>query len=243
MKAYLLAGGLGERLRPLTDRIPKCLVPINGRPLLGVWLDLCARHSVTDVLINVSRHADLVQAFIQETRWNLDIRLVREIRPLGNAGTVLAQRYFVTGEESFYIAYTDNLTDVALDVLARSHASHAAPLTMGLFHTPAPRASGIVQMNDEGLITKFEEKPLSPAGDLANAGVYVARQSLFDAIPEGSAITDFGRDVFPQLVNHMHGHVIEEFLMDIGTPAALTAGSRLWAERRAAVSRRGDLVT
>ena len=64
MKAFLLAGGLGERLRPLTDRIPKCLAPINGVPLLAIWLTLCERHAVGEVLINVSRHADLVEQFL-----------------------------------------------------------------------------------------------------------------------------------------------------------------------------------
>ena len=243
MNAFLLAGGLGERLRPLTDRIPKCLVPIRGEPILAIWLDLCKRHGVGKVLINVSRYADLVQDFIEQGRWNLDIRLVREARPRGNAGTVLANRDFVVGEQRFFIAYTDNLTDVSLTRLKEAHDSRRAPLTMGLFRTPAPEASGIVQMQEDGLITAFDEKPASPVGNLANAGVYVAGQTLFDAIPEGSGVVDFGRDVFPRLIHRMYGCVIDEFLMDIGTPAALALASRLWAERQASFSEtRGNIA-
>ncbi len=231
MKAFLLAGGLGERLRPITDRIPKCLAPVNGVPLLAIWLDLCQRSAVTEVLINVSRHADLVEQFLAEAIWNVDIQLVKEHEPVGNAGTVLAQRDFIGADESFFIMYTDNLTDVSLDKLLASHQRHAAPLTMGLFRTPAPEASGIVQMDGDGRIVAFTEKPAVPVGNLANAGIYVARQALFDAIPTGQPIVDFGRDVFPRLVGQMHGCLIEEFLMDIGNPAALSEASRLWAAR------------
>jgi mannose-1-phosphate guanylyltransferase len=231
VKAFLLAGGRGERLAPLTDRIPKCLAPVNGVPLLTIWLELCSRHGVHEVLINVSRHADILERFITEGSWNVDIRLVREPNPIGNAGTVLAHRDFVKAEESFFILYTDNLTDVSLSDLAAFHRTHTAPMTMALFHTPAPQASGIVQLRDDGLITAFEEKPARPAGTLANAGIYVARQELFAAIPAGRDVTDFGHDVVPRLIGRMYGYVIEDFLMDIGNPAALAEASRLWKER------------
>jgi mannose-1-phosphate guanylyltransferase len=237
--AFLLAGGLAERLRPLSDRIPKCLAPIGDVPLLEIWLDLCRQHGVRRALINVSRHADQVADFLQRQTADIDVRLVRENEPLGNAGTVRANRAFVSGEESFYILYTDNLTDASLTRLAMCHRGHQGPLTMGLFHTSAPRASGIVQMGQDGLITGFEEKPESPQGTLANAGIYVARQSLFDVIPEGP-IVDFGRHVFPTLVGRMYGSVIEDYLLDIGNPAALALASKQWADRkRGLVSREG----
>jgi mannose-1-phosphate guanylyltransferase len=232
MKAFLLAGGLGERLRPLTDRMPKCLAPINGEPLLAIWLDLCARHGVDEVLINVCRHADVLQRFLEQRTWNLRLRVVHEANPVGSAGTVLANREFVAGDDDFFILYTDNLTDVALDQLAAFHRSHDGPLTIGLFRTPSPRASGIVDLGDGGLITGFEEKPAAPTSDLANAGIYVARQSLFADIPARGEVVDFARDVFPRLVNRMRGFIIEDFLMDIGNPAALAEAARLWETRR-----------
>lgn len=231
--AFLLAGGLAERLRPLSDRIPKCLAPIGDVPLLEIWLDLCAQHGVERALINVSRHAEQVEAFLERRKHPVNVRLVRENEPQGNAGTVRKNRDFVAEDQNFYILYTDNLTDASLTRLAECHGRHGAPLTMGLFHTPAPKASGIVQMCEDGLITAFEEKPESPRSDLANAGIYVARQALFDVIPDAGPIVDFGRDVFPALVGRMYGSVIEEYLMDIGNPAALTLAAAQWADRKA----------
>jgi mannose-1-phosphate guanylyltransferase len=233
VKAFLLGGGLGERLRPLTDRLPKCLAPIDGVPLLSIWLDLLERHGVREALLNVSRHADLVERYLANSGSAVNVTLVREAEPLGNAGTLLANHRFVAGEESFFILYTDNLTDVRLDRLAAFHRTHAAPITIGLFRTRVPRASGIVQLGPGGVVTRFEEKPSDPVGDLANAGLYVARQSLFDFIPSGRPIVDFGHDVFPRLVNSMHGCLVEGYLLDIGSPTALALGSQAWAARKA----------
>jgi mannose-1-phosphate guanylyltransferase len=231
MKAFVLAGGLGERLRPLTDRLPKCLAPINGSPLLAIWLDLCACHGITEVLINVSRHADAVERFLREWNGGVAVRLVRESEPMGNAGTVRANQAFVEGEESFFVLYADNLTDASLAKLLAFHRRHDAPLSMGLFRAPIPKSAGIVQLGPAGIVCGFHEKPANPAGDLANAGIYVARQSLFEAIPRRAGVIDFGTDVFPNLVGRMYATLVDGYLLDIGTPAALTAGASEWAAR------------
>jgi mannose-1-phosphate guanylyltransferase len=231
VKAYLLAGGRGERLRPLTLDLPKCLVPIDGSPLLGLWLDLCRREGVTDVLLNVSHHDDQVRAFIDARSGEPRVTLVTEPEPQGSARTVLQHRTFAEGAESFWIFYADNLTDMRLGPMAATHDAHDAVLTVGLFHAPNPRAAGIVQLDRHGLVVAFHEKPEHPQGDLANAGVYLARQSLFDHIPDTPGVVDFGHDVLPALVGRMAGHVIEDFLVDIGTPAALERASRDWRAR------------
>ena len=97
MKAYLLAAGLGTRLKPLTDHIPKCLVPINGQPLLGIWFELCARHGISEVLVNLHHLPDAVRAFVAAYRGPLSIVTVFEPSLLGSAGTVASQRDFVAG--------------------------------------------------------------------------------------------------------------------------------------------------
>lgn len=232
MKAFLLAGGLGERLRPLTLSMPKCLVPIAGRPLLGLWLDLCARHGITEVLVNVSQHPDQVRRFIDARRARVPrVTLVVEASPRGTAGTVLANRQFVADEESFWVLYSDTLTDADLDAMAAAHRAHTALLTMGLFRAPVPAAAGIVDLDESGAVVGFEEKPSHPRTDLANAGIYLARQGLLDRIPTERSLVDFGRDVFPRLVGEMRGYVIERFVMDIGTPAALAIASEAWIQR------------
>jgi len=237
VKAFLLAGGLGERLRPVTDRLPKCLVPINGVPLLAIWLDLCTGSGIDSVLINVSRHGDAVEEFLRTVDLSIDVRLVREPAPVGNAGTVLANRDFVRGEDNFFVLYADNLTDASLPALLAFHQTHAGPLSMGLFRTATPSSGGIVEVAPDGRLLRFEEKSAQPVGNLANAGIYVCRQAVFAAIPADQPIVDFGHDVFPGLIGQLYGHLIDGYLLDIGTPRGLAGGCRDWAARLAATQR------
>src|SRR5690349_17666261 len=107
MKAFLLAAGLGTRLRPITDTLPKCLVPVNGRPLLSYWMDLLEEYGVTDVLINLHYLPDPVRRFADEYTGGVKIHLMMEEELLGSAGTLHANRDFVEGEEQFFILYAD----------------------------------------------------------------------------------------------------------------------------------------
>jgi mannose-1-phosphate guanylyltransferase len=233
VKAFLLAGGRGERLRPLTLALPKCLVPVNGVPLLDIWLDLCARHGITDVLVNVSQHPLLVERHLQG-RLHVPprVELLIECVPRGNAGTVAAARAFIEREDDFWILYSDMLTDVDLTAMASAHQQHDGVLTMGLFHAPVPTAVGIVDLAEDGRIMGFTEKPTHPTSDLANAGIYLTRPELLDRIPRRSLV-DFGQDVFPALAGRMFGHVIEQFALDIGTPEALAMATTAWTTHRA----------
>jgi mannose-1-phosphate guanylyltransferase len=228
MKAFLLAGGRGERLGTLTQRLPKCLVSINGQPLLDIWLDLLVRHGVTEVLLNVSHHEEQVRARLAARPTLPHVRLIVEPAPIGNAGTVVSQRAFVNDGRDFWICYADTLTGIDLTGMADAHARHDGPLTMALFRAPDPRAAGIVTLDERGIVVGFDEKPSQPRSDLANAGVYLARPELLDRIPVRSGIVDFGRDVLPPLCGRMGSYVVTEFLRDIGTPSALDAAQREW---------------
>ena len=230
MRAFLLAGGRGERLRPLTISTPKCLVAVNGVPLLHIWLDLLAHEGITHVFLNVSHHVEQVREFLAARRGSPRVELFVEPEPRGNAGTVSAHAEFVAGEESFWIFYADNLTNMPLAPMLETHRRHDGVLTLGLFRAPDPKAAGIVDMEPDGRIVAFVEKPEAPRSDLANAGVYLARRELFDSFPLGAAVLDFGHDVFPRLVGRMYGHVIEAFLMDIGTPVSLERAAREWSQ-------------
>lgn len=231
MKAFLLAGGRGERLHPITRSIPKCLVPIAGEPLLAIWLRHLVEEGITDVLVNVSHHAEQVEQLLGRERWGLSVRLEREPQPRGNAGTVAAYRDFVTEDEDFFVLYSDNLTDAKLAPLLAAHQRHRGPMTIGLFRAPMPSASGIVELAADGTVVGFVEKPAHPVSDLANAGIYVARQSIFEHIPSGRPVVDFGLDVIPGLVGRISGHVLGGFLMDVGTVPALAHAERLWVVR------------
>ena len=232
MKAFLLAGGLGERLRPLTLGLPKCLVPIGDEPLLAIWLDLCQRQGVSDVLLNVSQHVHLVERFLEQRSGGPRVTLLVEQRPRGTAGTVAHARRFADDEDDFWVFYADNLTDLQLAPMLETHRAHDGLMTIGLFHAPDPRAAGIVDVDGEGRILGFAEKPAAPTSDLANAGVYLARRALLDRLPVDRGLLDFGHDVLPGLVGVMRGYVIPDFLMDIGTPQALARATTAWQARR-----------
>lgn len=230
MKAFLLAAGYGTRLRPLTDSIPKCLVPIRGKPLLGWWFDLFRRHGVDAVLINTHYLAARVEDFAREygaVHPELHIQTVYEPELLGSGGTIGANREFIQGEDSFLICYADNLTDIDLTAMQYFHNKCSAPLTMALFHAPNPTQCGIARVDETGFITEFEEKPKYPAGDLANAGVYVARREILDLFPDKLPL-DIGFDILPQLIGKMCGWPVEGFLLDIGTHANYRRAQEEW---------------
>jgi mannose-1-phosphate guanylyltransferase len=217
MKAFLLAAGLGKRLRPLTSDRPKCLVPIAGKPLLHYWLSLCRRCGVRDLLVNVHHQADMVQQYLRGLNdQSVEITVFPERRLLGSGGTVAANASFVRGQRDFFVLYADNLTNIDLNALLRFHRSHDGMATMGLFRTPAPEQCGIVELDASGVVTSFQEKPARPRSDLANAGVMVFDPEVFSHMP-GEEVFDLGHDVLPGLAGRMHGYVIQEYLQDIGT--------------------------
>ena len=232
MKAFLLAAGLGTRLRPLTYTIPKCLVPIQGRPLLAWWMDLFEKYHVSEVLINTNYLPDPVREFINDyNRAQKNVKLVEsyEKELLGSGGTVLDNCRFVENEEEFFICYADNLTNVDLASMMSFHKKNKALLTMGLFHTNNPKACGIAECDTEGKIQAFVEKPEQPKGNLANAGIYIANKEIYDYIPHRSFV-DFGKDVLPELVGKMYGYPIKEFLLDVGTWPNYEKAQKEWCK-------------
>lgn len=215
-KAFLLAAGLGTRLRPLTDKTPKCLLPIRGVPLLSIWLGICSQLGIKDLLINTHHLAQMVRDWAQQQVSAVRIHLFHEDNLLGSAGTIAANRDFA-GDDDFFIFYADNLVHANWEGLKSFHLRHTGALTVALFHSPRPENCGIVSLDECGRITRFEEKPARPKSDLANAGIYIARQALFEHLPR-RAVMDFGKDVIPELVGHAWGCLLDGYLLDIGTP-------------------------
>lgn len=212
----MLAAGLGTRLKPLTARVPKCLVPINGKPLLSVWLSICESLEISAVLINTHHLAEQVREWAAAQTSPVRIQLAHEESLLGSGGTIRANRQFIGNDEDFYIFYADNLVNADLKSLEVFHARHSGVLTIGLFRSPDAHACGIVTLEESGCISSFEEKPKHPRSNLANAGIFIARRNLFEYLPE-SGFADLGKDVLPRLVGAMWGQVLNGYLLDIGT--------------------------
>jgi mannose-1-phosphate guanylyltransferase len=227
MKAFLLAAGLGTRLRPLTDRVPKCLVEIGGGSMLDIWLDALAEAGVDEVLVNTHHLAGLVDDHVARRTGPPLVRLSHEPVLLGSAGTLLANRDFVDGEDMFLVVYADNLTDFDLNALVDAHRSGGNVATLSVFHAPRPSECGIVDVRD-GRVVGFVEKPANPPGDLANAGMYAFLPDVLDEI-QGPLPRDIGFHLLPGLVGRAGVvRLGDNFFLDIGTPAALEQARSLW---------------
>ena len=226
-RALLLAGGLGTRLRPLTETVPKCLIPVGGRPMLDWWYDALETAGVTEILLNTHHHADQVRAHIDATNATRRLTVTEAHEPtlLGSAGTVAANRDWADDAGSVVIIYADNLSDVDLSRLIAFHEGHGDPFTMMLFHTPYPKQCGIATLGEGGRITEFIEKPDHPASDLANAGVYVVTAEAWREIADMKAF-DFGFDVLPDFIGRMRGYAHPGYHRDIGTHDALDQANR-----------------
>ncbi len=238
MKAFLLAAGKGTRLKPYTSVIPKCLIPIHGKPLLEIWIDLLERCGVSEILINTHHHADKVEHFLKRINPKVkpDITTLYEKELLGSGGTIWANSEVVINEKSFLIIYADNLTTIDIGRMIRQHEYYNALggiLTMGLIHAPVPQECGIVTLDNNQKIVSFIEKPDNPTSDLANGGIYVVAPEIFSFFPDNcikqtDSICDLAFHLFPQLVGKMYGYEIKEYLRDIGTIESYDAAVREW---------------
>jgi mannose-1-phosphate guanylyltransferase len=227
MKAFLLAAGHGTRLRPLTDQMPKCLVPIRGTPLLSIWLEVCRLHGIDEVLVNVHSQPEMVREFLARTPTDIQVRLFEEPKLLGSAGTVRANRTWVESETCFWVLYADILTTANLSLMADFHRQHQGAATLGVCRVADPTRSGIVVIDEDCLVRQFVEKPENPPGNLAFGGILIARPALLRSIPEEGP-ADFGRDILPRLVNRMFAYEISEYHLDIGTPESYLSAQRGW---------------
>src|SRR5579884_1588802 len=231
MKAFCLAAGHGTRLKPITDTVPKCLVPIRGKPLLGIWLDIFERYGITDVLINIHSHANIVRTFLAKQHSTVNVIVSEEEELLGSAGTLRAHRDWICegndrigknskAIDSFWIFYADVLNAIDLNAMLAFHqrqASGSALATLGLYRVPDPKRCGVVELDTNQLIVGFEEKPQQPKSDLAFSGIMLGTPAVLDLIPPEIATPDIGFHLLPRLVGRMYGYTVREYLIDIGT--------------------------
>ncbi|MEJ6396217.1 nucleotidyltransferase family protein [Gymnodinialimonas sp. 2305UL16-5] len=222
VKAILLAGGLGTRLRPLTETTPKCLIPVAGKPMLDYWIDALEAAGITQVMLNTHHHADQVRAYIDAVNARGGLQLTEAWEPelLGSAGTVTANRDWADDADQVVVIYADNLSDIDLAALVALHRGHDHPMTMALFHTPYPEKCGIATLDGDGRVTAFVEKPDQPESDLANAGIYVLDAEAWREVADMEGF-DFGFDIIPAFVGRMVGYPHPGYHRDIGTHESL----------------------
>jgi mannose-1-phosphate guanylyltransferase len=227
MKAFILAAGNGTRLRPLTDSVPKCLLPIQGVPLLEIWLNNCKAAGITDVLVNAHAHADAVKEFAATQKSGVRVSVVEEPQLLGSAGTLVENRAFVAGEEAFFVLYGDVLTNIDLRRMLEFHRQKNLSATLGVYQVPDPTRCGVVTMDENDVIQKFVEKPAHTESNWAFSGAMIGGQEIFDFLPDRRAM-DIGFDVLPKMAGKMAGYRISEYLIDIGTLENYQTAQQSW---------------
>jgi mannose-1-phosphate guanylyltransferase len=219
MKVLLLAAGFGMRLRPLTDNMPKCLVPIRGEPLLGIWLARLNAAGCGPFLINTHYKSEQVAAFIESSPHRAQVTLTHERKLLGTAATLLGNLDFF-GEEDGLLIHADNycLADFKDFISAHRRRPSGCLMSMMTFRTDHPSSCGIVVRDERGVVVDFEEKPQRPNGNLANGAVYALSAKLLAQMRTTPAVTDFSTEVLPGLVGNIYAYETSAALIDIGTP-------------------------
>lgn len=230
MKAFLLAAGIGSRLRPITDTVPKCMVDIDGRPLLDIWLDEFERADVDEVLVNLHHLPDVIREHLARRAGAPVVRTVLEPELLGSAGTLAANRHWVAAEDFFLACNADNLTDFDLRDLIDAHRSGGSVATLTAFHSPAPSTGGVMELDDTGRVIGFTEKPENPVSDLVNAGMYAFSPAVLAEIGQAPPV-DIGYYLLPRLVGRARAVPVEGYFRDIGTPDAYRLAREEWPAR------------
>ncbi len=220
MKAVVLVGGEGTRLRPLTETIPKPLVPLVDKAFLHHVLDHLAAHGVHEVVLSSAYLEEVFRAFIEERRGDPAITWITEATPLGTGGAVANAVRATAIEETFLVLNGDILTDLDLTALVAFHRSRGAATTITLTEVSDARPFGLVSMTDDSRVLEFREKPLEPVAGVVNAGTYVLEPSALEGVAADRAVS-IEREVFPGLIDTgapVFGFVSDAYWIDLGTP-------------------------
>ncbi|MER0446129.1 NDP-sugar synthase [Streptomyces sp. Edi4] len=232
-EAILLVGGKGTRLRPLTVRTPKPMVPAAGVPFLTHQLARAQAAGVDHIVLATSYLAEVFEPYFGDgSSLGLSIEYVTEVEPLGTGGAIrnVASRLRSGPDEPVLIFNGDILTGLDIRALVDTHRTSGADVSLHLTRVDDPRAFGLVPTDATGRVTAFLEKPQTPqeiVTDQINAGAYVFRRSVIDSIPAGRPVS-VERETFPGLLArgaHLQGMVDSTYWLDLGTPAAFVRGS------------------
>lgn len=223
MKAILLAGGQGRRLRSITGKLPKPMVPLVGVPVLDRLLELLRRNGFTDVCATLCYRPDAIQEHCGDGSYGVHLRYRIETEPRGTAGAVRACSDFY-GRDDFLVISGDAACSFDLLQLYRQHQSSGAAVTVALYPDAEPLQYGLVLQDREGYVRHFIEKPDWPrvVTDLVNTGIYIVSPRAMTYVPEDTPF-DFANDLFPLLLaadEPILGVPMDGYWCDIGTPRA-----------------------
>jgi len=230
MRAFLLAAGEGSRLKPFTDNIPKCLLPIGSTNMIDIWYHILEKLTISDVLINTSYLAEQVSDHVKSLNTSINTHIVFEKKLLGSAGTIKKNKDFIMNDP-FWIIYADTLTTVNLSSLLATHRKNNPILTLGVFHSSTPELGGVVNLDNNNRIIDFVEKPNIPLTNLVNSGIMIASPDIITHIPDKFPC-DISFDLLPKLVGKMYGELLDGYVYDIGTIKNYNKVQKDWPYQR-----------
>ena len=218
MQAIILAGGMGTRLRPLTYTLPKPMLPIAGRPALAHIVDALAKAGCDEVIITTNYLSELIDERLAELNLPIPVKCVKEDKPLGTAGCI--RNIMDMLQDEFIVVQGDAVADMDYGAFLAAHRAKNADVTIATMKVADTREFGICQLDDEGRITRFQEKPRPEEAfsNLANSGFYILNKENFADIPQG-ATYDFARQLFPKLMaegKQFYAWDMSGFWIDIG---------------------------
>ncbi len=222
MRAVVLVGGFGTRLRPLTNTVPKPMLPVGHVPIIERLIDNLARGGVTDVTLALGfRPEPFLEAFPDGMCAGASLRYAVEPEPLDTGGAIRFAALFAGIDSTFVVANGDVLTDLDIAALVAFHRSNGAEATLHLTPVEDPSAYGVVDSDAAGRVRRFVEKPLpgtSPS-NLINAGTYVFEASVIDRIPDGRKVS-LERETFPLMVTEQRlwAMATDDYWIDTGQP-------------------------
>jgi mannose-1-phosphate guanylyltransferase len=220
MRVMIMAAGIGTRLRPVTDLLPKPMAPIVNRPALYHILRLLHRHGFREVAINLHHLPEVIKGYLGDgSLLGMDIRYSVERELMGTAGGVKRNADFL-GAGTFLVMSGDALTDVDLTGLVAAHRRNKSIATMAVKEVSDPSLYGVVVADDEGRVMGFQEKPTleEARSRLCNCGIYVFEPEILSHIPEGR-FDDFGKRLFPDLLKQgvpFYAHEVKGYWSDVG---------------------------
>ncbi|CAD5226793.1 unnamed protein product [Bursaphelenchus xylophilus] len=231
MKALILVGGYGTRLRPLTLSQPKPLVDFANKPMVLHQMEALANAGVDTVILAVSYRAEMLEKEMrsQEERLNIKIEISVETTPLGTAGPLALAKQHLEGSEPFFVLNSDVICEFPFAEMMRFHKSHGRKATIAVTKVEEPSKYGVVVFDEScGQIERFVEKPKEYVGNKINAGMYIIDPSVLESIP--CEPTSIEKDVFPKLAadENLYAFVLRGFWMDVGQPKDFLKGTRLY---------------
>ena len=228
-RALLLAAGFGSRLMPLTKNKPKCLMEINGIPLLEYWLINLEKTGCESVLINTHYLSEQIDSYLKKRqKSSMIIETSFEKNLLGTGGTLKKNLSYFKNEIGLLI-HADNYTNLNLNEFIKFHVNskNNTLLSMVTFMTDDPQKCGIVKVNEKGVLIDFEEKPNNPKSNLANGAIYLFDQRFIKELEKLNPITDFSKDIIFKFKGRIQTWFTNDVLIDIGNPHSLDKARKI----------------